>query len=1094
MKFSVKKIFKWLLYLFIFVLLLITGIFLTLQYFFPSAFLISKIEAYMKDNYNLGLKIEKLDFSILNGITVKEFSFNDNDIPDSLFTLNSFTLKYNLRPLLNRKIVVEKIIVDQPVINVVKYRDGRFNFDGIIDKFAGEDKAKEEPQKETEKETAEDGEKAFDFVVDLKNFEVNGIDVKFEDRSEDNPMTVQLPKYSLSVRDVNFKDMDNVKADILFSTDSSNELIFRDKANSLRFRQDMKVSVNVVNENVSLNFDHKINGLKLFSDFANLEDIGDINISFRADYNLKKDELDLNSFQFSFADMVRASLNAEVTGLTSSPEAELGIKEIYADVAELANFAGSRGLADLMGAGIKDSQFSINEMKIKYSDPDSLISADGSWKFSAGNLTYGMDDIYTEVNGFTASGELSAALSDMVLTESAVSLDASIDRVDATVGDKDYFIGGQKISIRPVLNSDFMPGSVRMTYEIGDLTQGTVSVELDASFDLSDMSVPALIKNTKADISFRAERLHPNEIEETVPQYLFVTIHNDLTFEKGIAENTFSLYSEYEKAEDPMLTPLNDLKISNYLKADISGHPDEKYRLLELTAKVSDFLSAEIKDLSADLKTMDISVAKLDAEIDLDRLLETGKLTGLEAIQNTRLYNGLVNVTAAATGNMNDAKADSKVNFSMTLDSLFHDEIAITRGLRITQTADLASMNVLLQGDVEVNGADFDGMLSEMHIDGNVKVKNRISYTESGEVRIHELSASVPSVQAEFSLTGTADVSDSLYPFDITAKHNLKLLDNYSFVEGIGDIKGSVSGKTLIKGNMKEAVAQHTQSLSDIGLVLELDTLGNKVSIINLNAEIPFNAKLDLESLSLLPYNKYDKIQDYEFLNYNSMRDQYRINGLPVSNFRIDTIAVSHELFTDNIRNIDLDIYFDNNKFCLNRFYYELFDGNTAGFMRLDLGKGDFDGIIERSQLDMALNMTGLNTYYLTRAQTGRSPSTEMNVIFKLRSKGLDFIEKPDLNGEINISKISGDDAKYLLEFLNKNTGDQTAGMVRNILNAFPGIKVELFSFTIKNNFLYTLIRLKKPWYLVYFPLAEQISLSKQSIKFYLDKYVREDF
>ncbi|MFO7810318.1 MAG: hypothetical protein R6V47_02975 [Candidatus Delongbacteria bacterium] len=888
--------------------------------------------------------------------------------------------------------------------------------------------------------------------------------------------------------------MDNVKADILFTTGSDNELSFRDKDKSLRFRQNMKLSVSVINENINLNLAHKISELKLFSDFANLEDIGDIDLEIKASYDIKTDELDLNSLEFLFADMVRASLNAQTSGVTSNPVAELEISEIFADVAKLANFAESRGLADLMGTGIKDSQFSINGMKIKYSDADSLISADADWKFSAGNITYEMEDVYAEVSGFTASGELSGSLTDMVLTESAVSLDAAIDRVDATVGDKDYFVGGQKISIKPVLNSDFMPGSVRMTYEIKDLTGGTVSAEIDASFDLKDMSVPALIKNTRADMKFTAERLHPNELEETVPQDLFVTIHNDLSFKKGIIENTFSLYSEYEKAEDLMLTPLNDLSISNYLKADISGHADEKYRLLELTAKVSDFLSAEIKDLSADLKTMDISVAKLDAEIDLDRLLKTGKSTGLEAIQNTRSYNGLVNVTAAASGNMNNAEADSKVNFSMTLDSLFHDEIAITRGLRITQTVDLASMNVLLTGDVEVNGADFDGMLSEMQIDGNVKVKNRISYAESGEVRIHELSASVPSVQADFSLTGTADVSDSLYPFDITAKHRLKLLENYSFVEGIGDIKGSVSGKTLLKGNMKEAVVQHTQSLSEIGLVLELDTLDNKVSIINLNAEIPFNAKLDLESLSLLPYNRYDKIQNYDFLNYNSMRDQYRINGLPVSNFRIDTIAVSHELFTDNIRNIDLDIYFDDNKFCLNRFYYELFDGNTAGFMRLDLGQGNFDGIIERAQLDMALNITGLNTYYLTGKKTGRSPSTEMNVIFKLSSKGLDFIEKPDLNGEINISKISEDDAKYLLEFLNKNTGDQTAGMVKNILNAFPGIKVELFSFTIKNNFLYTLIRLKKPCYLVYFPLAEQISLSKQSIKFYLDKYVREDF
>jgi len=183
----------------------------------------------------------------------------------------------------------------------------------------------------------------------------------------------------------------------------------------------------------------------------------------------------------------------------------------------------------------------------------------------------------------------------------------------------------------------------------------------------------------------------------------------------------------------------------------------------------------------------------------------------------------------------------------------------------------------------------------------------------------------------------------------------------------------------------------------------------------------------------------------------------------------------------------------DNNKFCLNRFYYELFDGNTAGFVRLDLGEGGFDDIITRANLDMGLTMTGLNTYYLNRKKTKHSPSTELNVIMKLKSKGLDIINEPDLNGEINLSRLSGDDAKYLLEFLNKNSGDQTAGMVKNMLNAFPGIQVNLFSFTIKNNFIYTLIKLKKPWYLVYFPLSEQISLSKQSLKFYLDKYVKED-
>ncbi|MCK4981008.1 MAG: hypothetical protein KAS62_11475 [Candidatus Delongbacteria bacterium] len=116
-----------------------------------------------------------------------------------------------------------------------------------------------------------------------------------------------------------------------------------------------------------------------------------------------------------------------------------------------------------------------------------------------------------------------------------------------------------------------------------------------------------------------------------------------------------------------------------------------------------------------------------------------------------------------------------------------------------------------------------------------------------------------------------------------------------------------------------------------------------------------------------------------------------------------------------------------------------------------------------------------------------------MNTTMTLNSQGLDILNNPNLNGEVNVSKISSGDAKYLLEFLNKSSGDQTAGMLKNMLNLFPGIKVDLFSFKIKNNFLYTLIKLKKPWYLFYFPLADEIKLSKQSLKFYIDKYVIED-
>ena len=429
----------------------------------------------------------------------------------------------------------------------------------------------------------------------------------------------------------------------------------------------------------------------------------------------------------------------------------------------------------------------------------------------------------------------------------------------------------------------------------------------------------------------------------------------------------------------------------------------------------------------------------------------------------------------------------------LSIDSLFYEDASVKRGIKISETVNLIGKDVALNGSVSVKGADYAAMLSEMGITGDADVVNNFMYSENGELKIHELGVSVPSAGAELKVKGTADVLDSLYGFDVEVTHSLALLEKYPFVKDIDGIKGKVTGITKLTGNLNSVRAEHNEKLGGIGLKLTLDSLNNTVRIAGLNADIPFTAVIDLKELKLLEGGRFKKFDSFDFLDYSAKRDFYRMNGLPVSNLTIDTVLVNHQLFKNNIRNIALDIYFDDNMFCLNRFYYELFDGNGAGFVRLDLGKGGLDDIVTRANLDMGLTMTGLNTYYLNRKKSKRSPSTEMNVILKMKSKGLDVINEPDLNGEISISKISGDDAKYLLEFLSRNTGDQTAGMVKNMLNAFPGIKVELFSFTIKNNFLYTLIQLKKPWYLVYFPLPEKISLSKQSLKFYIDKYVKEE-
>lgn len=91
-------------------------------------------------NYGIALEINDLDFSLFRGIDVNDFSIKDNDIPDSLFSFDSFRLDYDLLPLKDKKLVINKLIVQHPKISIIKNNDGKFNFDGIIEKFKDQKK------------------------------------------------------------------------------------------------------------------------------------------------------------------------------------------------------------------------------------------------------------------------------------------------------------------------------------------------------------------------------------------------------------------------------------------------------------------------------------------------------------------------------------------------------------------------------------------------------------------------------------------------------------------------------------------------------------------------------------------------------------------------------------------------------------------------------------------------------------------------------------------------------------------------------------------------------------------------------------------
>ncbi|MCK5760245.1 MAG: hypothetical protein KAH33_03060 [Candidatus Delongbacteria bacterium] len=1097
MKITKKKILKLFLYLAGLFLLFLLGLFLTLQYFFPSSFVKGQIEKYVMDNYGISLQINDLEFSILNGIKVDDFSIKDDAIPDSLFNFDSFELGYDLLPLIDKKLVVNKLIIKHPRIIVVRDENGRFNFDGILEKFANDQKVTEEPEK-----TEDKGEPSF--AINLENLEINNIEVLYEDRSKEAPMKAELPRYNVKLRDVHFKSMDDMKVDLSISTTENNSLTFSDKDNNISLTQDFKLDVNVVNENIDVKISHILNEINFKNKDIELDHLGSKEVSLEASYNLNTDSLNIDKLNFNFADIISTELSGNVSHLSSSQIANIRISKLEIDIEKALGLISGNNIVDLPPITLENTKLSVKNLSLKHEVATGDTEIKGKVNFNSSKTTYREKDISAIISDLNAEVgfDIDLNIKDLKLDTGIINIDTELGNILADVSGNKYKIRGISTKIIPILDEDLKPQQITITTNVYEILKGNMSMkaEIDLS-ELYDYSVNSIIKDLIVDLNLSGNNLYPHVVAEQSPKNLSISFRENLTFKNSKISNTFDLDTKFELLEekDKLLSPLNDFKIDTYLSVDLSKFPADIITLDTLNIKLADFYETIVSDLNVDLKKSIMNIGNFATIIDLENTLKLVKEAELPAVANTNIDNGNFEIDAQGIFNYADMSGSGTADINMFINKLSHDDIVIKDYLKVNEKIIANENNISLVGGINISDFDMNELLESMDIKGDINLTNSVTYGKDGKIRINKFKIELPDIQTSVALLGKADISTKVPIFNLELQHNIGLRKNYPVVSQLENIKGMISGTTKISGDTNYVyVINHTEGIKGFNAKVNLDSAGTQnVKIKNMNAQIPFNLSMklpeyDISKAEFIEMNSYD--DDFDFRGYSENRDTYKKYGLPISTITADEIEINHPMLKDKMKKLDIDMYFDDNKLTINRYYFELLDGNATGFLKLDIGKGKLDdSVTKRTVLDLGFMASGMNTYYLANKENSEEASTELNITMALNSQDLDILNNPNLNGEVNVSKISSGDAKYLLDFLNKSSGDQTAGMVKNMLNLFPGIKVDLFSFKIKNNFLYTLIKLKKPWYLFYFPLADEIKLSKQSLKFYIDKYVIEE-
>jgi uncharacterized protein involved in outer membrane biogenesis len=129
----------------------------------------------------LGRKVAigNINIGLFSGITIHDFLIKESDSSSNFVSAKDFVLSYELLPLLQKKFIISEIRLDEPTVQIIRDKNGKFNFSSLALL------AEKEPQAKTPK--AKSGSTALPIALTINEIEVNKAKVIIRDQLAEIP-------------------------------------------------------------------------------------------------------------------------------------------------------------------------------------------------------------------------------------------------------------------------------------------------------------------------------------------------------------------------------------------------------------------------------------------------------------------------------------------------------------------------------------------------------------------------------------------------------------------------------------------------------------------------------------------------------------------------------------------------------------------------------------------------------------------------------------------------------------------------------------------------------------------------------------------
>ena len=1092
-----KRFLKLLLWMAVAGLGLLLLLYLVVLIFFPPEKLKQIAIDEVASALNRKIEIEDIRLNILRGIEIDGVTLLESDslrerypeLHPQILSVKHVILKYQLIPLLRRKLVVSEISIDSPEFHLFIDESGRSNLDDLL-------AAKEVPEPDTASVITES---ELPISINLKKFDLNNLSFTLDSMQDTTILSLTFASLSGQIRDFNIPKgtessiLEKIRVNAtLFMNRARLQTTYISKPDSIGLKLQTDIDFQT---DVSVDGIRRIDAtgkLALSQSQLNIEfdpepRFGDVppiipelvSMNFQVQADVEHDSVAIHLLESRLGRQLILSGDGSAAAISSEqPKLDFRVRESRVQIDSLLSLAKLLAPAEI--------RTELDE-----------IEASGTLSF-AGTHVAGNPLGHTQADGLQIFSRLNVAglnlnYAGKLLRLRDLNLKASTDGIYSEAGLADLSVdvsaSAPGLNINPddtlsiVGENLTLSAHSELTEELFP-TLAVVDAKIDRIFDSNidlhlEMNSAGSFDQFEATGNANIFRIH---LDKIIPEGIAGIINSELTFSSN----------SLDRIDVDLAARLDSIMVESVTGWDeFEGFDVNSRMLLRSDKTLANFylepsrftaggflagqLEGEFLEFGEKGFRFDVTKTALNHRNAFIWLPESYK-EGIESLD----ISGETHMTATITGDIPavgdpNYLIDARV-FNDSIDVDFPDAFLSVGDIRTEAKVLITPENLTMRADVDIAEISLADLRKTPIRGTRAMMVAEMPLLEW--VDIQACSVHVPDLKSTLTATGRVD---SLEADEI----ELRLRTNFDFSSAtpqfmIDDLWLSGNAGADVSIYMKEDLLSTSGTLNLNQLNVQYT---DSIELKGIAGDIPFTQKVDIEALKLIDEEiPFESAGRATGIGYHFMRAYYENSTLPMPRVRI-----AEARFLEYVAsNFNIDILIGGGKIEVPGFTMNMFDGNIAGNFGVDLGNETFDDpdlLLDSTTFHLTATLSSLNSAKLNPAISARAEKSTINANMGLLGQGMNPEGKFDMTGYFYITDIGPKVADNLLRLLMPNDAFGI-GVVRSLIRS--GFKPELMSFEIKHGHFYPKISLSQPWY---FPLkiqGQKVELARMPIKLFL--------